>query len=353
MFTEDMGAKRLPALRLRQGRRRGRGLRPRLRPPPPRRRGHHAARRQRRSARTSTQPDHVVLPAAGDPDRARLRPAAAVPARGRPARRARSTPSLAEVPGTFNVAGDGVLMLSQAVRRLGRPVAPAARLRASAALGSVLRQARLADFSPEQLGFLTYGRGIDTTRMRADARLRARATPPREAFADFAAARCRRPSSGCRARRSTGSPAVRAAAPSVGGAPWVTPRSSRSAPAAGPAAAPGSSKPSSAARSLAAAGAEAGAGRADGRRDAEPDAPTPRRRRPRPPSRPTAAEPPAAEPRRRAPRRAAGDADDRGPPGGIPAGDWLAALQHAAQRGLRRRAGSRSSPSSWRSCAAG
>ena len=52
-------------------------------------------------------------------------------------------------------------------------VGAAARRSRSAAFGSVLRQARLADFSPEQVGFLTYGRGVDTTRMRADARLRA------------------------------------------------------------------------------------------------------------------------------------------------------------------------------------
>jgi UDP-glucose 4-epimerase len=33
-------------------------------------------------------------------------------------------------------------------------------------LGATMRQARLSDFSPEQLVFLTYGRGVDTTRMR-------------------------------------------------------------------------------------------------------------------------------------------------------------------------------------------
>jgi UDP-glucose 4-epimerase len=29
-----------------------------------------------------------------------------------------------------------------------------------------MKRARLADFSPEQIRFLTYGRGVDTTRMR-------------------------------------------------------------------------------------------------------------------------------------------------------------------------------------------
>ena len=68
--------------------------------------------------------------------------------------------------GTFNVAGDGVLMLSQAVRRLGRPSVPMPTFAVSS-VGSLIRQARLADFSAEQMAFLTYGRGVDTTRMRS------------------------------------------------------------------------------------------------------------------------------------------------------------------------------------------
>jgi UDP-glucose 4-epimerase len=87
--------------------------------------------------------------------------------------------------GTFNVAGDGILMLSQAVRRLQRPRVPMPGV-AVGNLGSVLRQARVAEFSPEQLGFLTYGRGIDTTRMREVLGYRPRYTTA-EAFADFAA----------------------------------------------------------------------------------------------------------------------------------------------------------------------
>jgi len=67
--------------------------------------------------------------------------------------------------GTFNVAGDGVMMLSQAVRRLGRPTLPLPGFAAGGVSGFV-RQARLADFSPEQIAFLTHGRGVDTTRMR-------------------------------------------------------------------------------------------------------------------------------------------------------------------------------------------
>ena len=71
----------------------------------------------------------------------------------------------AGVHGTFNIAGDGVLMLSQAVRRLGRPTLPIPAFAVSS-FGSLIRQVRAADFSPEQMAFLTYGRGVDTSRMR-------------------------------------------------------------------------------------------------------------------------------------------------------------------------------------------
>ncbi len=86
-------------------------------------------------------------------------------------------------PGTFNVAGDGVLMLSQAVRRLQRPTVPLPAF-AVGNVGSLLRSARVADFSPEQLAFLTYGRGVDTTRMREELGFEPRFTTE-EAFADF------------------------------------------------------------------------------------------------------------------------------------------------------------------------
>ena len=73
--------------------------------------------------------------------------------------------TVGQVHGTFNVAGDGVLMLSQAARRLGRPTIPVPGF-AVGSLGSVFRQARVARFTSEQLDFLTYGRGVDTSRMR-------------------------------------------------------------------------------------------------------------------------------------------------------------------------------------------
>jgi UDP-glucose 4-epimerase len=69
------------------------------------------------------------------------------------------------VHGTFNIAGDGILMLSQAIRRLGKPSVSLPSFAASQ-VGSLVRQSRVADFSPEQMTYLTYGRGVDTTRMR-------------------------------------------------------------------------------------------------------------------------------------------------------------------------------------------
>jgi UDP-glucose 4-epimerase len=90
-----------------------------------------------------------------------------------------------DVAGTFNVAGDGILMLSQAIRRLQRPSVPMPAA-AVGRVGSLLRSARVADFSPEQIGFLTYGRGVDTTAMRSALGFEPRYTSA-EAFADFGA----------------------------------------------------------------------------------------------------------------------------------------------------------------------
>lgn len=70
-----------------------------------------------------------------------------------------------DAAGTFNLAGDGVIMLSQAIRRLGKP-SVALPSCAVAPVRSLLRGAQGVDFSPEQIAYLTYGRGLDTSRMR-------------------------------------------------------------------------------------------------------------------------------------------------------------------------------------------
>jgi UDP-glucose 4-epimerase len=85
--------------------------------------------------------------------------------------------------GVINVAGDGVLLLSQAARLAGRPVVPVpAPL--TGPLGQLVRRAGLVDFTGEQLRFLSYGRVLDTTKMRSVLGLRPRYTT-REAFGDF------------------------------------------------------------------------------------------------------------------------------------------------------------------------
>ncbi|HZC25424.1 MAG TPA: NAD-dependent epimerase/dehydratase family protein [Actinopolymorphaceae bacterium] len=94
--------------------------------------------------------------------------------------------TVSDVPGTFNVAGDRILMLSQAIRRMGRPAAPVPAF-AVATFGQAFRAARLADFTPEQLSFLTYGRGIDTSRMRDELGFKPVYSTP-AAFDTFAAA---------------------------------------------------------------------------------------------------------------------------------------------------------------------
>jgi UDP-glucose 4-epimerase len=67
--------------------------------------------------------------------------------------------------GAVNVAGDGIITVTQAVRMTGRPMLPVP-MPAGGWIGQVIRRSRLADFSPEQIQFLAYGRGMDTTRMR-------------------------------------------------------------------------------------------------------------------------------------------------------------------------------------------
>ena len=88
------------------------------------------------------------------------------------------------VHGTFNIAGDGVLMLSQAVRRAGRPGLPVPSFVLST-VGSSLPQLRGAEMSAEQVAFLTHGRGIDTSRMRGVFGFEPRFTTA-QAFGEFA-----------------------------------------------------------------------------------------------------------------------------------------------------------------------
>ena len=88
-----------------------------------------------------------------------------------------------DLPGVFNVAADGVLLLSQAVRRAGRVPLPVLE----PAMGTVARAlaaARVVAFSPEQLRLLDFGRVVDTARLRRDFGFTPRWTTT-QAFDDF------------------------------------------------------------------------------------------------------------------------------------------------------------------------
>jgi len=82
-----------------------------------------------------------------------------------------------------NVSGEGVITVHQAAAMVGRPVFPVAF--GGQYVGSLVKRAGLADFSADQLSFLSYGRGIDTTRMREVMHFRPTYST-RAAFQDFA-----------------------------------------------------------------------------------------------------------------------------------------------------------------------
>jgi UDP-glucose 4-epimerase len=96
-----------------------------------------------------------------------------------------------DVPGVFNVAADGVLLLSQAIRRAGRVPIPVP----NPAVGPVsrfFRSARLVDFSPEQMRLLNFGRVVDNTKLKQQFGFTPRWTTV-QAFDDYVRGRALRP----------------------------------------------------------------------------------------------------------------------------------------------------------------
>jgi UDP-glucose 4-epimerase len=91
--------------------------------------------------------------------------------------------TLHDLPGVYNAGGDGVLMLSQAIRRAGRIPLPVPSMMVPM-VGTVIRSARLVDFSPDQMRFLNFGRVVDTTRLKQEFGFTPRWST-REAFDDF------------------------------------------------------------------------------------------------------------------------------------------------------------------------
>lgn len=86
--------------------------------------------------------------------------------------------------GTFNVAGDGIVMVSQAVRRAGGIPVPMPyglfRTAGHALMGSVMKS-----FTKEELDYFHFGCGLDTTRMRTELGFEPRWTT-KDALDDFA-----------------------------------------------------------------------------------------------------------------------------------------------------------------------
>jgi nucleoside-diphosphate-sugar epimerase/1-acyl-sn-glycerol-3-phosphate acyltransferase len=87
--------------------------------------------------------------------------------------------------GTFNIAGDGVVLLSQAIRIAGKPQLPIPEPLVWV-VAELLR--RTLDFSPEQVRFLQFGRVADTTAARERLGFTPKWSSP-DGFHDFAASR--------------------------------------------------------------------------------------------------------------------------------------------------------------------
>lgn len=90
-------------------------------------------------------------------------------------------------PGTFNAAGDGAMLLSQAIRRAGRIALPVPAPAVSLA-GRLVRSSGMVDFSPEQMQFLNFGRVVGNERLKAEFGYEPRYSTS-EAFDSFLAGR--------------------------------------------------------------------------------------------------------------------------------------------------------------------
>jgi len=97
----------------------------------------------------------------------------------------------AGIPGVFNVGGDGVLLVSQAIPP-GGPITGSLPGPAGDARGRLLHSAAHNYKAPEQTRFLNFGRVLDTTRLRTEFGYLPRWTTS-QAFDDFARGAALRP----------------------------------------------------------------------------------------------------------------------------------------------------------------
>jgi UDP-glucose 4-epimerase len=91
--------------------------------------------------------------------------------------------TMAACPGTFNIGASGIIMMSQAIRRAGRLSLPVPTFGVGA-VDSVRKATMNSELNRDQLDYLSYGRVMDTTRMRTELGFEPKWTTL-EAFDDF------------------------------------------------------------------------------------------------------------------------------------------------------------------------
>ena len=129
------------------------------------RRGRDGAALRERARPERAHLAHRALLAAGRADDPGLRPALPVRPRGRRGARARARREPRGVPGVFNVAGDGVLALSEVAGLLGKPYAPILPPWGTGLAAAALRRVGVR-IPPEAMNQLRFGRGLDNRRYK-------------------------------------------------------------------------------------------------------------------------------------------------------------------------------------------
>ncbi len=97
---------------------------------------------------------------------------------------------LLDRPGTYNAAGEGVLLLSQAIRRAGGIAVP---MLAGGVIAAAVRRVSSVDFGADQLGLLSFGRVVDSGALHGEFGYRPEYSTE-TAYASFLAAHGSRPS---------------------------------------------------------------------------------------------------------------------------------------------------------------
>jgi len=91
--------------------------------------------------------------------------------------------TMAGVAGTFNIGATGIIMMSQAIRRAGRLALPLPTFGVGV-VDSVRKATMNSEVNRDQLAYFSFGRAMDTTRMRSELGFEPKWTTL-EAFDDF------------------------------------------------------------------------------------------------------------------------------------------------------------------------